>query len=362
MTIVDRATGVLRFLEPERAHRIALNWLRTMPTRASANARDPRLKVSVLGLDFPNPVGLAAGLDKDAEVPDAMLGLGFGFVEIGTVTPLPQAGNPAPRLFRLASDRALINRLGFNNKGHEAALDRLDRRNGRAGIVGVNLGANRDSEDRLYDYYAGVRLFAPVAAYLTINVSSPNTPGLRELQGAEALTELLKHVGEARDAAAEEAGRRTPILLKVAPDLDEAGLNRIIEITKERGVDGLIIANTTVNRPSLKTRRHTEELGGLSGRPLFEISTAMIARAREIGGPDLVLVGVGGVDGAGAAWSKIAAGADLVQLYTGLIYEGPSLPRRIVNELLKRLEERNFHNIREVRGIETVRWSAAWPR
>ena len=362
MTIVDRATGVLRFLEPERAHRIALNWLRTMPTRAPASARDPRLKISVLGLDFPNPVGLAAGLDKDAEVPDAMLGLGFGFVEIGTVTPLPQAGNPAPRLFRLSSDRALINRLGFNNEGHEAALDRLDRRNGRAGIVGANLGANRDSEDRLYDYYAGVRLFAPVASYLTINVSSPNTPGLRELQEAAALTELLKRIGEARDQATEEAGRRAPLLLKVAPDLDEAGLNRIVQITKEHGVDGLIIANTTVTRPPLKTRRHGEELGGLSGRPLFEISTAMIARAREIAGPEMVLVGAGGVDGAAAAWSKIAAGADLVQLYTGLIYEGPSLPRRIVAELLKRLEERNFRTIREVRGIETARWSAAWPR
>jgi dihydroorotate dehydrogenase len=362
MNILDRTTGVLRFLEPERAHRVAINWLRTMPTRAPASARDRRLKVSALGFDFPNPIGLAAGLDKDAEIPDAMLGLGFGFVEIGTVTPLPQAGNPTPRLFRLSPDRALINRLGFNNKGHEAALERLDRRNGRAGIVGVNLGANRDSEDRLYDYYAGVRLFAPVASYLTINVSSPNTPGLRELQGAEALTELLKRIDQARDEATEEAGKRTPLLLKVAPDLDEAGLNQIIAITKEHGVDGLIIANTTVKRPALKTRRHTEELGGLSGRPLFEISTAMIARARELAGPDMVLIGVGGVDGAAGAWSKIAAGADLVQLYTALVYEGPSLPRRIVNELLKRLEERNFRSIRDVRGIETARWSAAWPR
>lgn len=361
MTIADRATAVLRMLEPERAHRLALNAARSLHFRAPAFSSDPRLRVSVLGLDFPNPIGLAAGLDKDALVPDAMLGLGFGFVEIGTVTPLPQPGNPAPRLFRLPADRALINRLGFNNEGHEAALDRLDRRAGR-GIVGANLGANRDSEDRLYDYYAGVRLFAPVTSYLTINVSSPNTPGLRELQGAAALTELLKRVDEARAQAAEETGRRSPLLLKIAPDLNEAELNQIIETTTGNGVDGLIIANTTVNRPPLKSRQHGQQLGGLSGRPLFEISTAMIARARQIAGPDLVLVGVGGVDSTAAAWSKIAAGADLVQLYTGLIYEGPSLPRRIVAELLNRLEKRNFRSIREVRGVETERWAAAWPQ
>ena len=295
-------------------------------------------------------------------MPDAMLGLGFGWVEIGTLTPLPQTGNPAPRLFRLASDRALINRLGFNNEGYEAALDRLDRRAGRPGIVGVNLGANRDSEDRLFDYYAGVRLFAPVASYLAINVSSPNTPGLRELQIGDALTDLLKRIEEARAAAEEECGRRTPLLLKVAPDLDDRGLAGVIAISAAHGVDGLIVANTTVSRPPLKSRKHIQELGGLSGPPLFELSTAMLARARELAGPDLVLVGTGGVDGAGAAWSKIAAGADLVQLYTGLVYEGPSLPRRITAELLKRLEERNIRTIRDVRGIETHRWSAAWAR
>ena len=362
MTIADRAAGVLRFLEPERAHRLALRAARGVGFRTPSHTRDPRLSVKVLGLDFPNPIGLAAGLDKDAAVPDAMLGLGFGFVEIGTLTPLPQAGNPAPRLFRLAADRALINRLGFNNAGHEAGLDRLDRRAGRPGIVGVNIGANRDSEDRVFDYYAGVRLFAPVASYLTVNVSSPNTPGLRELQVGEALIALLKRIGEARAEAEEECGRRTPLLLKVAPDLDDRGLASVIAIATEHGVDGLIIANTTVARPPLKSRRHIQELGGLSGRPLFELSTAMLARARELAGPDLVLVGAGGVDGAAAAWSKIAAGADLVQLYTGLVYEGPSLPRRIAAELLKRLEERNIKNIHDARGIETHRWSAAWPR
>ncbi len=361
MTIADRATALLRLLEPERAHRLALRSSRTISFRAPAVARDPRLKVSVLGLDFPNPIGLAAGLDKDAAVPDAMLGLGFGFVEIGTLTPLPQAGNPPPRLFRLAADGALINRLGFNNEGHDAALDRLDLRAKKGGIVGVNIGANRDSEDRLFDYYAGVRLFAPIASYLTVNVSSPNTPGLRELQSGAALVALLSRIGEAREEAAQECGRRTPLLLKIAPDLDDKGLGEAIETAKAHGVDGLIIANTTVKRPDLKSRKHVKELGGLSGRPLFELSTAMLARARQLAGPDLVLVGAGGVDGAAAAWSKIAAGADLVQLYTALIYEGPSLPRRIVADLVTRLEERNIKSLRDVRGIETERWAAAWP-
>lgn len=360
MTIADRVTGMLRRLEPEKAHRTALWAVRKVPRRTPAASRDPRLKVSVLGLDFPNPIGLAAGLDKDAAAPDALLSLGFGSVEVGTLTPLPQAGNPTPRLFRLAADRALINRLGFNNEGHEAALERLDRRAGRKGIVGVNIGANRGSRDRLFDYYAGVRLFAPVASYLTVNVSSPNTPGLRDLQAGEALERLLRRIGEARAEAEAESGRRTPVLLKIAPDLDDAGLKAVIGTGVALGIDGLVIANTTIGRPALKSRRFADELGGLSGRPLFEMSTMMLARAREIAGPDLVLIGAGGVDGAAAAWSKIAAGADLVQLYTGLVYEGPSLPRRIAVDFLKRLEERNFRDIREVRGIETARWAAAW--
>jgi len=361
MTISDRATQTLRLFEPERAHRLAIKAARLRRSKPPAVTADPRLAVSALGLDFPNPIGLAAGLDKNGEVPDAMLGMGFGFVEIGTLTPLPQEGNPRPRLFRLTADRALINRLGFNNEGHEAALDRLDKRAGRSGIVGVNIGANRDSDDRLYDYYAGIRLFAPMAAYLTVNVSSPNTPGLRELQKGDALNALLRRIEEARGGAAKECGRRTPLLLKVAPDLDDAGLAALIAAAQQHGIDGLIISNTTVTRPDLKSKRHAQELGGLSGRPLFELSTAMVARARQLAGPDLVLVGAGGVDGAGTAWSKIAAGADLVQLYTGLIFEGPSLPKRIATELVRRLEERNFKRIGDIRGIETERWAAAWP-
>jgi dihydroorotate dehydrogenase len=357
VTLADQAARLLWLLEPERAHRVAI--------RAAARSRwrppqpDPRLKVDALGLSFPNPLGLAAGFDKSGAVPDAMLGLGFGFVEVGTVTPLPQAGNHPPRLFRLTADRAIINRLGFNNDGHDAMAERLDRRAG-GGIVGVNIGANRDSPDRIYDYVAGVRLFAPMADYLAVNVSSPNTPGLRELQDRDALSDLLARIGVARAAATAESGRRTPLLLKLAPDLPERALAEAIEIAIRSGVDGLIIANTTTGRPSLKSKRHAQQKGGLSGAPLFDLSTAMLARARQLAGPNLVLVGVGGVDGPAAAWSKIAAGADLIQLYTGLIYEGPSLPRRIAAGLARRLDERNIAHIGAVRGIETERWAAAW--
>ncbi len=362
MTIADRASGVLRLLDPERAHRWAIRSARFTGKRGRTTPRDPRLSHNILGLQFPNPIGLAAGFDKNAEIPDAMLALGFGFVEVGTLTPLPQDGNPKPRLFRLSADRAIINRLGFNNEGHEAALERLDTRANRDGIVGINIGANRNSDDRLFDYAAGVRLFAPEASYLTVNVSSPNTPGLRALQSGDALTELLSVIAEARQAAEDECGRTTPLLLKIAPDMDDAGLAALIETAMHHHVDGLIVSNTTVSRPELKSKQHKTESGGLSGPPLLELSTAMLARARQLAGPDLVLVGVGGVDGAASAWSKIAAGADLVQLYTGLIYEGPSLPRRIVADLLRRLEERNVKHIRDIRGIETERWAAAWPR
>jgi len=358
--LADRAAGLLRVLEPERAHRLALRAARLGRFRPPQASLDPRLRIEALGLDFPNPVGLAAGFDKDAAAVDALLGFGFGFVEVGTVTPLPQEGNRPPRLFRLPADGALINRLGFNNIGHDAVAEALDRRR-RPGIVGVNIGANRDSPDRIYDYVAGVRLFAPVAAYLTVNVSSPNTPGLRELQEREALTGLLVAVGKARAAAA-ETGRRTPLLLKIAPDMGDRALADLIAVAKAGEVEGLIISNTTVARPPLKSRRHVTEAGGLSGRPLFERSTAMLARARQLAGPDLVLVGAGGVDGTAAAWSKIAAGADLVQLYTGLVFGGPSLPGRIAAGLVRRLEERNFGHIRDVRGIETERWAASWPR
>jgi dihydroorotate dehydrogenase len=360
MSLGDRAAVLLRLLDPERAHGIALAAAAAgRPGAAPAVTADPRLRVEALGLSFPNPIGLAAGFDKNGAAPDVLLSLGFGLVEIGTVTPLPQKGNPRPRLFRLAADRAIINRLGFNNDGHEAMADRLEKRQG-GGIVGVNLGANRDSEDRVWDYVAGVRLFAPMAAYLTVNVSSPNTPGLRELQETEQLKALLMRVGEAREAATAECGRRPPLLLKIAPDMADGALGDLVGIAVAAGVDGLIVSNTTVARPALKSRRHVHEQGGLSGRPLFERSTAMLARVRQLAGPNLALIGVGGVDSAPAAWSKIAAGADLVQLYTGLVYEGPSLPARIAAGLVQRLEERQIGHIADIRGAETARWAAAW--
>jgi dihydroorotate dehydrogenase len=264
-------------------------------------------------------------------------------------------------MFRLRADGGLINRLGFNNEGHEALAERLDGRSARPGIVGVNIGPNRDSDDPIYDFVAGVRLFAPLASYLTINVSSPNTPGLRDLQGRDRLIEVLVRTSEARTAAARESGKRVPLLLKIAPDLSEEGLDLLIGLAGVSGIDGFVVANTTVARPPLKSRRNAREAGGLSGRPLFDRSTAMLARTRQIAGRDVVLVGVGGVDSAATAWSKIAAGADLVQLYTGLAYQGPSLPARILAGLLTRLEERQIRHIADIRDVETERWAATWP-
>ena len=317
-------------LDPEMAHRAAIAALRSGVLRALPVV-DSSLRRRVLGLDFPNPIGIAAGFDKNGEAVDGLLGLGFGFVEVGTVTPLPQAGNPMPRMFRLTGDRAIINRLGFNNEGHDAVHRRLAERK-RAGIVGVNLGANRDSSDRVADYVAGVRRFADIADYLVVNVSSPNTPGLRDLQERQSLTRLLAAVIEARNGA----GRRVPLLLKIAPDLDDTALAAIAEKTAAAGVDGLIATNTTTARDDVSDARLAAEAGGLSGRPLFDRSTRILAKLRRLVGDGLVLIGVGGVDSAAAARQKLDAGADLVQLYTGMIYEGPDLPARIVAGLVSR--------------------------
>ena len=317
-------------LDPEMAHRAAIAALRSGVLRALPVV-DSSLRRRVLGLDFPNPIGIAAGFDKNGEAVDGLLGLGFGFVEVGTVTPLPQAGNPMPRMFRLTGDRAIINRLGFNNEGHDAVHRRLAERK-RAGVVGVNLGANRDSSDRVADYVAGVRRFADIADYLVVNVSSPNTPGLRDLQERQSLTRLLAAVIEARNGA----GRRVPLLLKIAPDLDDTALAAIAEKTAAAGVDGLIATNTTTARDDVSDARLAAEAGGLSGRPLFDRSTRILAKLRRLVGDGLVLIGVGGVDSAAAARQKLDAGADLVQLYTGMIYDGPDLPARIVADLVSR--------------------------
>jgi dihydroorotate dehydrogenase len=310
-------------LEPEAAHRLAIRAL-GLGLYRPAVAQEARLRRRVLGLDFPNPVGLAAGFDKNGEVPDAVLALGFGFVEVGTVTPLPQSGNARPRMFRAPADRAIVNRLGFNSEGHDAVHARLARRT-RRGIVGVNLGANKESSDRVADYVTGVRRFGDVADYLAINISSPNTPGLRDLQEKDALRRLLGEVGAARGAV--------PVLVKIAPDLDDDALAGIVETVLASGIDGMIVSNTTLSRDGITDARIAAEAGGVSGRPLFAPSTKMIARVRRLAGDRLVLVGVGGIDSGVAARQKLAAGADLVQLYTGMVFEGPGLPARIVAEL-----------------------------
>ncbi|MEO8667050.1 MAG: quinone-dependent dihydroorotate dehydrogenase [Bauldia sp.] len=341
---------------PETAHRLAIHALARGIARQPP-ATDPRLSNRVLGLDFPNVLGLAAGFDKNGEVPDAILNLGFGFVEVGTVTPLPQQGNPRPRLFRLTADRALINRLGFNNQGHDAVYARLKRRTAH-GIVGVNLGANKDSADRIGDYVAGLERFAHVADYLTINVSSPNTPGLRDLQAKEQLSELLARLSEAR---ARLSGMGAPLLLKIAPDLGDPELAGVADAALAAGIDGMIVSNTTLSRDGLSPGRHSSEAGGLSGKPLFRRSTIMLARLRLLVGKRMVLVGAGGVDSAETTFAKITAGADLVQLYTGMVFGGPGLPTRILDGLAGELDRHDFATIADAVGADTALWAAAAP-
>jgi dihydroorotate dehydrogenase len=346
MSLAWRALRPIVFgIEPETAHRLSINALKCglhpRPTRTR-----PALQRRLLGLDFPNPFGTAAGYDKNAEVPDALLSLGFGFVEVGTVTPRPQTGNPAPRVFRLVRDGALINRLGFPSEGHEAVYRRLAARE-RRGIVGVNIGANKDSPDRIADYVAGVTRFADVADYIAVNVSSPNTPGLRDLQEKRALGDLLARVVAARDAG------RIPLLLKIAPDLDDNALAIIAETALASGIDGMIATNTTVAREKLQDLAQAKEAGGLSGRPLFERSTAVLARLRRAVGRDMVLIGAGGIDSAAAAVAKIRAGADLVQLYTGLVFDGPDLPARLLAEVPPLLAG----TIADMVGVDADRWS-----
>jgi len=330
-------------LDAETAHRAAIGALKFYPQRKPSKF-EPSLTTSVAGLGFPSPVGLAAGFDKDAEVFEPMLGLGFGFVEIGTLTPLPQAGNPQPRLFRLKEDRAVINRMGFNNRGQADALARLARRDRALGIVGVNIGANKDSPDRIADYAAGVRLMSPVADYLTINISSPNTPGLRQLQDEGALRALLSAVQEARTAT-------PPIFLKVAPDLGEGEPDQIVRVAIQHGIDAIIVANTTVSRPPLVSRFATET-GGLSGEPLKALALEALRRFRSASGGAIPLIAAGGIANAEDAWERIRAGASLIQLYSAMVYEGPGVARRIANGLLRKLEQEGFASIAEAVGGE----------
>ncbi len=342
-------------LDPETAHGLSIKALKTGIVPCGAPPADRRLAVRVAGIDFSNPLGMAPGYDKNAEVPDALLALGFGFAEVGTLTPKPQQGNPRPRIFRLTDDGAVINRLGFNNEGHDAAFARLSARRGRAGIVGINIGANKDAEDRIADYETGVARFAALASYLTVNISSPNTPGLRNLQGRDELAMLLSRVAAARDKSGSPG---VPIFLKIAPDLHEADLDDIAAAIEAHGIDGVIVSNTTLSRAGLHSAGLAGEAGGLSGRPLFSRSTAVLARMRQRLGTDRAIIGVGGVETAETALEKMRAGADLVQLYTGMIYAGPSLPGRIVREMAAFAAAAGLGSIREIRDRHVDKWAA----
>jgi dihydroorotate dehydrogenase len=350
---------LLRLMDAEDAHRLAIRGLGFIPP-APPRESDDRLAVSAFGLTFPNPIGMAAGFDKNAEVPDALLRLGFGFTEIGSVTPLPQEGNPRPRLFRLARDEAVINRMGFNNDGGEAVLKRLDARKDRAGIVGVNVGANKDSADRTADYVKLIELFAPVASYFTVNISSPNTPGLRNLQQASALDDLLARVIEARDKSV--AGSR-PVLLKIAPDLSLAELDDVVQVARARRIDGMIVGNTTLARPTwLREQKLAKEQGGLSGRPLFRLSTRMVAETYVRAEGAFPLIGVGGIDSGGAALMKIRAGATLIQLYSALVYKGLGLIDAIKTDLATALIRDKYDRLQDMVGADAAALTAeAWP-
>lgn len=348
----------LHLLDAETAHRMTVLALKTGLVPARRAKPDPRLSQTFWDLTFPNPLGMAAGFDKNGEVPDALLRLGFGSTEIGSVTPRPQEGNPRPRVFRLPADEGVINRYGFNNEGHAAVRRRLDARKRLSGIVGVNVGANKDTDDRIADYVAGINGFADIASYFTVNISSPNTPGLRDLQARSALADLLTGVISARDACTHELGRRVPVLLKIAPDVAEEDLKDIVEEVLLKNVDGLIVSNTTITRDGLSGAGPADEAGGLSGRPLFRRSTIVLAKARKLAGPDLPIIGVGGIDSAETAWVKITAGADLLQLYSALVFKGTGLVEEILSGLSARLDQHGLSTLREARDANVEAWAS----
>ena len=352
---------LLRWFDPEDAHRMAIQGLRLLPP-IRQRADNPKLAVRAFGLNFPNPIGLAAGFDKSAEVPDALLKLGFGFVEIGSVTPRAQPGNPRPRVFRLERDEGVINRMGFNNDGAHIVLRRLAARAHSGGIVGVNIGANKDSANRIADYVRLIEIFAPVASYFTVNVSSPNTPGLRNLQQAAALDELLAKLIDARERVRQNAGD-TPVLLKIAPDLTLAELDDVVHIARSRRADGMIVGNTTLARPStLRDQSRAKEQGGLSGRPLFRLSTRMVAETYVRAEGAFPLVGVGGIDSGGAALTKIGAGATLIQLYSSLVYKGLGLIDDIKSYLTSTLLRTGRDSLSDVIGADAATITAEdWP-
>jgi dihydroorotate dehydrogenase len=368
------ARPLLHVVDPEDAHRLAIGMLKRAPLPRPA-PDDRRLATRAFGLNFKNPIGMAAGFDKHAEVPDALLRLGFGFVEVGTVTPRPQPGNARPRLFRLDADQAVINRLGFNSEGAEAVLARLAARASartlptraegaewNGGIIGINIGANKDAPDRIVDYVGLIERFAPVASYVTINISSPNTPGLRNMQQAAVLDDLLARVVDARERVVRNAGP-TPVLLKIAPDLSLSDLDDVVGIARSRRVDGMIVGNTTISRPpSLRDAAVAKETGGLSGRPLLPLANRMLAETYVRVEGVFPLVGVGGIDSGQAALQKIRAGATLIQIYSGLVFRGLRLLGEIKTTLVAALERDRLNSLKDYVGADAASVTAEeWP-
>lgn len=344
-------------LPPEAAHRAAIHALQLGLFR-SKNRNGSCLAQNLMGLDFSNPLGVAAGFDKDAEVPIEVLRSGFGFTEVGTITPLPQPGNAKPRIFRLKEYEALINRFGFNSQGHAAAYDRLLKIKSRPGPIGLNIGANKNTEDFVNDYVKGIHQFTDIADYFTINISSPNTPGLRDLQYGESLNSLVLRLSEARAEAFETHKKRPPVLLKIAPDLDDNMLDAIVKAYEISGFEGLIISNTTLSRASVDTHPYAEEMGGLSGRPLAHASTVMLAKTRQRVGADPILVGVGGIYDVTTALDKIKAGANLIQLYSALTYQGFGLADKINSGIEAHLSALGQKRVDDIRGTEVDDWAS----
>jgi dihydroorotate dehydrogenase len=356
-TLYRFARPALFALDPEDAHEATIKALELGVHPRQLGNDDPVLRQTVFGLDFPNPIGVAAGYDKDARVPDAILAMGCGFAEIGTITPRPQPGNPKPRVFRLVADRALINSLGFNNGGHAAALARLEARKGRNGIVGVNIGANKDGADRPGDYAKGIEIFSALASYFTVNISSPNTPGLRDLQAPAALDELLSRIMETRARIVSDGAPRRPVVVKIAPDIADEDVAPICERLIAHAVDGIAVSNTTLSRNGLADSQGNKS-GGLSGQPLFRRSTAMLARVFEATGGKIPLIGIGGIDSGETALEKIEAGATLLQLYTGLVYAGPGLIGEIKSHLAREVRRRGHSDLGSLRGTKAKQWAA----
>ena len=344
MVLADLGAKALTLLPAEAAHKASLKALKAGLGPKLPGKADPVLATSIAGIELAHPVGLAAGYDKNGEAPDALLAAGFAFVELGAVTPRPQAGNPQPRLFRLSEDRAVINRMGFNNEGLDALKARLEARAGKPGIVGINLGANKDSEDRAGDYVTLVKSLKGLASFFTVNISSPNTPGLRDMQGAEALNDLLKRVNDARWTE--------PVFLKVAPDLDEAGIEAITRAALDNRMSGLIVSNTTLARPDTLKSRHKGEAGGLSGAPLTDMSNSVLRRFRQLVGADLPLIGVGGINSVESAYARIRSGASALQLYTALVYEGPGLVGRLRDGLAARIKADGYASLADAVGVD----------